>query len=268
MKIAQMALPSKGISSAFIAGDWHFKALNKPTFNILLDHARSLPPDMRNLIINGDFLDACHIMKRADSFKKWIKRGDGIDEFFIPMSEEEFMWGNEVLDKLQEVFKEIIFIYGNHDERYNWFKTQISPAYEHNFDVGRNLHLDKRGIDYVNYNDWLDWGHKLSITHGMYHGTTCLKKHYEASGAKNVIFSHVHHHDIKSFQVRGDTINAISLPAMCDLNPEYIKNRETNWSNGYGQILMRPSGQFNFYCFQIWDNKLDLPTGLSFNGAK
>lgn len=262
-----MSPPSKGISSSFIAGDWHSGALNTKTFNILIEHAKSLPPDMRNLIINGDFLDASHIMARCENFKKWIKRGEGIEEYFIPLSESEFEWGNECLDRLQEVFTDIIFIEGNHDWRYRWFAESHAPlAYKHNFDYMKALKFDERNIDYVYYNEWLDWGDKLSITHGMYHGTTCLKKHYEASGSKNVIFSHVHHYDIKSFQVRGDTRNSISLPAMCDLNPEYIKGRETNWSNGYGQIHIRPDSTFNFNCFQIWDGKLALPCGRILEG--
>lgn len=265
MRIAKMRTPDKGITSTFIAGDWHSGALHKPSYNILKKHALSLPPDMRNLIINGDFIDAAHLMERSSEFKKWFKRSDGIEEYFIPVSEEELAWANEVLDDLQTVFKDIIFIEGNHDWRYRWFMEKVNPAFSHNFDYRKILELDKRGIDYVNYNDWLDWGN-LSITHGMYHGTTCWKKHYEAAGSRNVIFSHVHCHDIKSFIVRDKTRHSISLPAFCELNPHYIKNRSTNWSNGYGQILMRPNGDFNFYCHQIWDGKLALPDGQSFEG--
>lgn len=265
MKISQMRTPDKGITSTFIAGDWHSGTLHKPSYNIMKKHAMELPPDMRNLIINGDFVDAAHLMERSPDFKKWIKRSDGIDEYFIPMSEEELAWANEILDDLQTVFNDIIFIYGNHDWRYDWFMSKVSPDYSHNFDLKRILKFSERKIDYVGYNDWLDWG-SLSITHGMYHGTTCWKKHYEAGGSRNCIFSHVHSHDIKSFIVRGKTKHSISLPAFCELNPHYIKNRETNWSNGYGQILMRPDGDFNFYCHQIWDGKLVLPTGQILEG--
>lgn len=261
-----MQTPGKGIASAFIAGDWHTGALNKATYNILKQHALSLPPNMRNLIINGDFLDASHLMKNQPDFKKWIKRGDGMDEYFLPMCEAEIEWGNEILDDLQKVFKEIIFIYGNHDWRYEWFGSICAPAYKHNFDLNLKLHLDKRGIDYVKYNDWLDWGSNLAITHGMAHGATCHKKHYELSGAKNVVFSHIHRYECKAFAVRGHTRNSVSLPAMCDLNPEYIRNTENNWSNGYGQILMRPDSQFNMYIHQVWDDELVLPDGLVLRG--
>jgi len=267
MKIAKMEAPSKGFSSLFVAGDFHSVHLSTATFNILLDHALSLPKNMRNLLINGDFLGANHLMPRCKEFKKWIGRSDGIEDYFIPMSDVEFEWGNECLDRLQKVFNEIIFIEGNHDWRYRNFKDSFAPsAYAHNFDYLSKLELTKRGIDYLYYNEWLDWGDKLSITHGMYHGTTCHKKHYEASGSKNVIFSHVHSYDCKSFQVRGDTRNSVSLPAMCNLNPEYIKGRETNWSNGYGQILMRSDSTFNLNIFQVWDKKLILPCGKLIEG--
>ena len=259
MKISKMLPPAKEFTSCFIAGDWHTESLNSATYSILKQHALLLPKKHRNLIINGDFLDAPHIMPRNPMYKKWIKRSDGLDEYFLPETEREFEWGNRILDDLQSVFNEIIFIYGNHDWRYDDFASKISPAYSHNFDLKSNLKLDKRKIDYVGYNEWLDWGEDLSITHGMYHGTTCYKKHYEACRGNNVIFSHVHYYGCKAFHVRGETVQAWSLPAMCDLNPEYIKGRETNWSNGYGLIQMRPDSSFNFNVFQIWKNELVLP---------
>jgi hypothetical protein len=267
MKISKMMAPAKGISTAFIAGDWHTFALNMPTYNILIQHALHLPPEMRNLIINGDFLDAPHIMPRNPQYKKWIKRPDGMDEFFVPHSKAEFEWGNKILDELSEVFNEIIFVYGNHDWRYDQF-AKISAMYEDEFFLKPNLHLNARRMDHVDYNDWLDWGDHLTMTHGMYHGTTCHKKHYEASGGKSVIFSHVHYAGCKAFPVRGNTRQAWSLPAMCDLSPEYIRGTETNWSNGYGLIQMRSDSAFNFNTFQVWNNKLVLPDGKILDGMK
>jgi hypothetical protein len=270
MNITGLNLPVNKIQGAFIAGDWHLKdGLHLPSVNILIQHAERVPPEHRNLIINGDFLDAPFLMARKESFKMWIKRAGCMEEYFIPLAEEEIEAGNRLLDLLQKTFTSIIFGMGNHDWRYLWFRDHIKKnfgAYSHNFDILKKLKLDERGIDHYNYNDWLDWGPELSITHGMYHGTTCHKKHYEASRGRNVIFSHVHHYGCKSFIVRGDTIYSISLPAMCHLNPEYIKNSETNWSNGYGMILMKPNGKFNFNVFNIWDNELILPDGEIIKG--
>jgi hypothetical protein len=262
MKISKIEAPDKGeINTYFIAGDWHTEAMSQSSFKIMLAMARKIPKKRRKLIINGDFLDAAHLMARNPQFKKWKGREDGMDEFFIPLSEDELNWGNRILDILQKNFNEIIYIEGNHCWRYRDFMSKCPADYAHNFDYRSKLQLTTRGISVVDYNDWLDIGDKLSITHGAYHGSTCHKKHYEASGGKSVIFSHIHYVGCKAFSVRGNTHHVWSLPAFCDLNPEYIKNRETNWSNGFGVINIKDNSNFNFNIFQIWDDQLVLPDG-------
>jgi ribosomal protein L24E len=258
MKISKIDPPVKGIDTYFIFGDSHTDAIHWPSLDIMAKRAHKLPKSKRNLIINGDFMDAAHLMARNPMYKKWIKRADGMEEYFIEKSEEELEFSNKLLDILQGIFAKIIYGEGNHDWRYRDFMAKCPPDYAHHFDYRKILRLDQRGIDYYNYNDWLDIGDHLSITHGMYHGTTAHKKHYEASGGKSVIFSHVHYTESRSFSVRGNTRKVWSLPAFCSLNPEYIKNRETNWSNGHGEIYVREDGLFNFNTYQNWNNKLAL----------
>lgn len=266
-KVVKLSLPKKGLTDTyFIAGDWHTKAVHDSSYHILLKHAKQLPKSSRNLIVNGDFLDAEHLMKRGEGFKKWIKSVDGMEEYFIPLSEDEFSWGKDVLSSLKKVFNKIYFVYGNHDWRYDWFSTICPSQYAFNFNLRLQLRLDDFCETIIGYNNWLDIGPHLCITHGMFHGTSACKNHYQASGGNNVIFSHVHHYECKSFRARGDVRNAISLPAMCELNPDYIKNTDNNWSNGYGVINMRSTGKFNFNVFQIWDNELILPCGTSLKG--
>lgn len=252
----------------FVAGDWHSFNINLDSFNILLKHARLLPEKHRNLIINGDFIDAPYMMPKNPDFQTWCNRKEGVEDFFLPEFEKEIEWGNQTLDLLQTVFKNIIFIHGNHDQpRLEEFKAKYCPsAYRDHFNIDVKLNLMKRNIGSIAYNDWLDFG-DLSITHGQYHGPQAYKKHYDAVGARNVVFSHVHHADCKSFIVRGDTRYAWSLPAMCNLNPHYIKNREQNWANGYGSFIMRPDGKFNFNTHIIINGELGLPTGESLRGS-
>lgn len=265
-KAHKLAL-SKRTKNWFIAGDWHAEHLHIPSFNILCKMAQSLPSSDRNLIINGDFFDAPYFMPKNSDFKNWVDRKDGVDEFFLPEFEKEMRWCNDTLDALQSIFKEIIYIDGNHNEpRVKNFRENFCPhGYKHNFNSIDAMNLSKRGIRFIPYNDWLFYG-KLAITHGMYHGTSCHKKHYEASGARSVIFSHIHTDEVKSFTVMGETRKAWSLPAMCDLSPEYIKNSETNWTNGFGQFIMRPNGNFNMYIHTVWDEMVITPNGKLFYG--
>lgn len=200
-------------------------------------------------------------MKKKESYKKFIGRPDGIEDHFLPLYEEEIEWGNNCLDILQKVFTEIVFISGNHDKpRIDTFLEDCPDAYLHNFNLQNSLNLHKRNILFIDYNNWLDIG-EMSITHGMFHGPSALKKHYLASGGRSCIFGHVHHDNKESFMSRGKTKQVQSLPAMCDLNPDYIRNSETNWTNGYSILNMKPNGHFNYYTFTIWDNELVIPDG-------
>lgn len=256
MAVLSLKAPKKGVDNYFIAGDWHSHHCHEESVSILFQIAEQFKKSSRKLIINGDFIDAEFLMERKKEFKEWIKRGDGIEEYFLPKSEEELSWANDMLDQIGRIFPETIYIEGNHDWRYRWFMKNKSPhAYRPNFDLSKQLSLKKRGIKLVQYNDWLDIG-RLSVTHGMFHGSSCTKRHYEASGGRSVVFSHVHKFECRPFMSRGETRQSWSLPAMCHLNPEYLKNTETSWSNGFGIIGMKPNGNFNLDIKQVWDNEV------------
>lgn len=261
-KINRLGLPAKNqLHHYVIASDFHSMFLNEKCFKLLLKFGKLLPPEDRAIIIGGDFLDVPFLMEKKQSFKDNLK-ARLFEEYFVPLAEEEFEIGNAMLDALQEVFPKIILMQGNHDWRYQSFMNNHCPiAYQHNFDFEKQLKLEERNIPTIEYNDWLDVGN-LSITHGMFHGSTHCKKHYEASGGRNVIYGHVHNHECKSFMSRGDAKKAWSLPAMCDLNPEYMKNKDSNWTNGFASMHMKDNGNFNLYIHEMFDDKIILPSGI------
>ena len=253
--------PLQGIDTYFVASDWHSFHINPACISILIQHALLHKPENRRLIINGDFLDLEFFMKKMESYRKHISRIEGIEDYFLPLYEDEIEWGNKCLDYLQKIFTEVIFISGNHDKpRVTQFLHDCPQGYHHNFDFEKSLKLKERNITFVEYNNWLDIG-DVSLTHGMFHGTSAMKKHYLACGARSCIFGHIHHDNKESFMVRGKTRQVYSLPAMCNLNPEYIKNQETNWTNGYAVLNVKQNGHFNYHSFTIWDNQLVLPSG-------
>lgn len=262
-KVTVLPPPLKDVDCYFIASDWHSHHLKPACLTILLQHAMRLEKENRRLIILGDFLDFSYFMKKKDSYKKFINRNDGIDSYFLPLYQDEIDVGNMILDVLQLVFPEIIFAHGNHDKpRIDAFMEDCQAGYRHNFDMERDLKFNERGIrTVVQYNNWLDIGN-ISLTHGMFHGTSALKKHYLASRARSVIFGHIHHDNEECFMVRGYTTKAFSLPAMCDLNPEYIRNSETNWTNGYRTLFVKPDGGFNCYSHSIWNDEMVVEGGV------
>lgn len=255
-KITEMDLPSKGeFHHYLIAGDWHGDHLDDSCYSILKSYAKTLPKYQRNLIINGDFANADFLMSKKKDFKRYIKLNTGIEDYFLPKANEEIDFLNFVLDDLGKVFNQIIYIMGNHDHRYNLFRESCCPfAYRDDFNLEKRLKLKKRGIIVVNNNDWLDIG-KVAITHGQWEGRDCKDRHFVACG-KSVIFSHVHSSECKAYAVRNETKKAWSLPIMSGLSPEFLGNRENNWTNGFGHLIVKSNGNFQLDVKEIWDNEL------------
>jgi hypothetical protein len=133
--------------------------------------------------------------------------------------------------------------------------------------MDRDLKFEKRKIKVVEYNCWLDFqGSTLSLTHGMTHGATCNKKHYELSGGRDVVFNHVHTAQCSTYAVRGITRSVWSNGSMAGLNPEYMGNKDSSWQNGYISFTMRPDGIFNLYTHVVNNSELHLPNGIVLRG--
>ena len=170
-----------------------------------------------------------------------------------------------LFEDLQKEFKTIVLMLGNHEYRIKLFREGPCPRkYVQDFSIKDALNLKKRGIKLIKYNDWIDIA-SLSVTHGMYAGQTALKRHYEACG-RSVVYGHLHSHDEKSFIRRGKTIKAIGMPCMCSLNPDYLKNRENNWANGFGEFHFKSNGHFHHNIIHVWDDEAILPGGVIIKG--
>lgn len=259
-KTIKVAAPSKGFDFYSVISDIHDIHAHWPTIDIMCKAAERFPKSKRNLILNGDILDLPEIMSKNLSKLSHKTISGNMESVYLPAIEMAWEWGNYFLDKMQKTYNNIIWIDGNHDWRAYDFMVKYSPkAYKQSFDLRHNLKLDSRGIKHIRYNHWLDIG-KCSFTHGMYHGTTALKKHLDASG-QSVVFGHIHQVSSTSKITRGDTQIAWSLPCASTLNPDYIKDSENNWSNGFGELFVRPKGYFNFYICSVWNDELVHPNG-------
>lgn len=245
--------------SIIVAGDFHSRHLHLPTFKAMIKYSKAL--DDPWIILNGDVLDFAFFMPKNDGYKKWIKREDGIDEFFLPEFKSECSVVAKMLDVLQRHFSRVVWISGNHDTpRVAKFLPNCPFEYRPHFDIKKELELEKRGIPLLEYGDWLDITPALTITHSNWHNATCLKKNFEACG-KNVIISHVHRHEVKAFITRGVTKYATSLPSMAYLNPEYMRNSENNWANGFGELNLY-GNEYSLYT-HLWKGKsMILPRGI------
>lgn len=256
----ELKLPKVPQSWLWIS-DLHEKHLHQQTFNCLIDFALTLPVSDRNLIIGGDFLDLAHLMPKNPLYQKWAKCSDGADMFFLPLFEEETKWGNEKLDELQSVFRNIIFMNGNHDNsRADLYRETICPAaYKEHFYIGKALNLRERNIGEIMYGDWLNFGPDLTFVHGVAHGASAATRHYMLGKGRSVIHGHLHKFQKTPFAVRGTTQYVYSMGCASTKSPNYMKNIDNDWENGFGQVVMMPDGTHYVYQHEIKNNELVLP---------
>lgn len=260
-KITVIPLPSKGQAHVYdLAGDLHDDHMCWNSFDMMIELAKKVPFKKRRLILGGDVNDLNQFMKKGDLYQRWKKHPQRMDEFFIPVIKDVFAFTNSMLDDLQKIYPWITYFEGNHELRLRTFMEHDCPdAYKHNFILEKGLKLKERGIPFIPYNHWLKIG-KVFLTHGMYHGMSALKKHYDACGG-TVIYFHVHTLEIKAFIRIGDTIKSHSMPCMSDLAPDWLKDKENQWEKGFAKLCIKSNGGFHFYPYINKDEEIVLPSG-------
>lgn len=261
-KVHTLPKPKKGeVHSYFLFSDVHDFKMDRPTFDIAIKMAKMVPKSQRRLIIMGDLLDYPEFMKKRNPlYRKHLKSATGIEDYFIPAMDKAVSWGNDFMDEVSKVFPHITYICGNHDWRpIDFMETDCPVEYRPYFDLRERLALRPRGIEFIPYNDFLKIGNVM-LTHGMYHGTTAVKKHVESAGM-SCIFGHVHQHELRPFDRVGDTVIGCSLPCMSNLNPHYIRNRVNKWTLGFGMLHI-DYNSFHLDVKTVWNGKLINDNGM------
>jgi predicted phosphodiesterase len=265
-KIFKLDLPQNGFRTKIIFSDVHALYSHRPALNILKQVIQSYGKSKVDIIINGDLADVDYFMGRNEQYQTWIQRKDGVEHFFEPEYQKEMVWLNEFFDEFRPLVTNCDYLLGNHEFRWENALHSLPHHSHHLFNYKKDLNIDKRKINVYQHNSWLDYGPNLTFTHGHSCSTTALKKHYELSGGRSVIYGHVHDFGVKSFQVRGDTHQVISLPCLSTKNPGYLKGAENNWSWGFMVLNMKANGVFHWNVYQVWDDELILPNGKTFHG--
>jgi len=255
-KIYKVKKPTRNeVQSWYILSDIHDKHYHKPTVDIMMKMAKQ-NKNWKGLIINGDLLDMEEFMKSKNpDYKRNLKNQFSIEDYFIPAFEKSMKWGNTFLDVIVSEFDEVIYLLGNHEVRVTEFLKADCPAeYRHNFSFEKGLHLQERGIKLIQYNDFVEIGGRVMVTHGVYHGTSAVKNHTAVTG-KTTLFGYVHQYELKSFRQVGDTIVGISLPCACSMNPYYMRNKPNNWTNGFAIVHINRK-YYYIDVKTIWDDTL------------
>lgn len=220
-----------------------------------------------------------HDRRACDAFLKWCAdhRPDvlALGEIgeWLSMSRHGGNWGamldedvgavRRVLVQIRSVNPnaEIILQTTNHDTRLDRMIEERMPQIAGTLSLRSMLKVDDLGIRWVDERTVYRVG-RLKILHGHQLATNersgmlpenACKRAIERYGepGHTVVFFHTHIYRAWSAPHDGGPMEAVNLPCMRTLRPEWLRGREAGWRHGFGAAYVDSSGQTNLYPVHI-----------------
>jgi hypothetical protein len=235
-----MAKTQPKTSKLYVAAyDIHWPYSHHPTLDAMMDFIKKNRVD--GFVFGGDVFDNDHVSHH--------NRGKIAIEASGSISADTISFDEGLLRPLEAVLPKHchkVWIEGNHDFWLNEYLEQ-HPQMTGSIERKKTLDLKARGWKHYECGEIVRVG-KLNFIHGetlngQYHAKTAVDRY-----CSNVVYGHFH--TIQSaIKVLPHDANqrwaAWSMPAMCQLNPTYLRNKPTCWVNGFGIIEFFEGGHFN-----------------------
>lgn len=203
------------------------------------------------LILAGDFLD----MNSLSSHDKGKKPLLGVS------LDWEYKEGNMVLDNLlKPLAKDItkVYIYGNHEDRYNRYMSDID-----NSKLGASLpsptialKLIERGFNvYENWKlDFVTLGNFLDVSHGEFFNIHTAKKHIDTY-RRSMLYYHTHR--IQQY-IEGQ-VGGYNGGSLADFDSPVFsyasRAMKTSWLNGFNTVDVDKDGYYHLQQIMCYNNK-------------
>lgn len=194
------------------------------------------------LIIGGDLLDFAKISKYTAREKE-------------PSTQEELGLGVELIKYMKSAnkWKRIVFIEGNHEERWNSYLFRQAPemGVDEYFSLQNRMGLKDLDVEYT-MREVVKAG-KLNIMHGHEFGESIFSPVNPARGMAlkarcSVLFGHNHQASKHPFgDINGGHHICVSVGCLSRLDPKYRPFAGTTWQNGHARINVDAEGYFDIY---------------------
>lgn len=250
------------------AYDIHHPEVDWPTFNAMLDFINKNKPLIAGFIFGGDQMDnkeISHHTKGKPLFRpvgSYAKNAKSFDERILTPIEK-------ALPKTATK----VWIEGNHDA---WTNQLVEEQPELQGTVEHRLlfNLDSRDWQFVGCGARYRLG-KLNVIHGeQLSGTGNQASAFHAKRAVDiyagsVLYGHMHSPQSYTRVLPHDITQkwqASCSPIIGKVNPQYLRNRQSAWLNGFSIVEMQPNGNFNLYTVVVSAGKFSF--GGQLYGAK
>lgn len=235
------------LKKAIVLNDIHIPKQNKAALSCALKSMKLIKPDY--VILNGDIMD-CGFCSRHSRFHP--PKCNWTDSQFFNAAKKDYQQMNWFLDQVEKNAPKAQKIYqlGNHEMWLKDFIKESPQTRQGLFGLEERLSLKKRKYKVLTYNQPIKLG-KLKIIHGTYTSQHHAKKHVE-SYASSVLYGHLHDIQVYS-KVTDDAITHMGWcnGCLCDLNPDYLRNKPQNWSHGFAVVYVWPNGHFQVDVIRI-----------------
>lgn len=247
----------KNPGTYFVTGCVHAPWHNKKMFNAIYNYIIKEGVELSGVILDGDIVDL-HSLSRHDVGN-------------IPLEGVTLDWeyreANKFLDEIDDLMSGInvvsnpdkIFIYGNHEDRYNrtvnmidiskYGKALLSPS--------DGLKLADRGYSILD--DWrsghVKFGNKLEINHGEFVNVHTAKKTIDTY-RKSVLYFHTHRFQIYTEGLVGGWNMGWGGDINADVFNYATRAMKSSWMNGAALVTLDKDGYYYVQPLLYLNNKL------------
>lgn len=239
------------IHTEIVINDIHIPNENKKAVNCVIQVIKDLQPD--GITLNGDIGD-WSTFSRHNRFIAPKQYWNDTD--FYNVSEHEYNALNNFLDRITKASQNsrVRFANGNHEVWVESFVSESPKTRKEIFGISQRLKFKQREFEVYKYNSFMKLG-KLRVTHGIYTGNNHAKKHVEAMGT-SILYGHLHDIQVYS-KVTPEKVSHMGWcnGCLCNMNPDYLRNRPQNWNHGFAIVYVWPSGEFQVDLIRINEGK-------------
>lgn len=235
-------------TKALLLSDVHIPYHNKEALEVALEHGQNEGIDC--IIFMGDFCDHYSLSRwQNDPRRRKFK--------------DEIQATIDILKTIRAALPniDIIWQYGNHEERYDIFMEVKAPELLDipEFNFSHIYHLNEYKINVVSDKRIIKIG-SLNVIHGHEFGRSMTNPVNPARGLflrgkENAVCGHYHQSSNHSENTMNDNfIGCWSLGCLCDMHPKYLPLNK--WNLGFGMVEYFGGKEFQMHNKKILNNKV------------
>jgi hypothetical protein len=221
---------NKNFKKYLVCADPHIPYVNIPAIKSVLHLMDDVKFD--GFILLGDFMDMTPI-------SHWLQDRRQQKSLENKRMIADYEEGNKLLDEFDKRLPKNCdkrFFYGNH-ERFYYDLIEKYPALEGLFEPKTELKLKER--EYIIYDkiNHIERIGRLNFLHGLYHSQNYVKAHLDKMTV-NVIHADMHSPRCRLAEspAREIALAGYCVGCLCDLNPDYMRNKPSKWSHGFAIV--------------------------------